>query len=240
MIPLKKDKDELRQLFVERTGLGSSKYQITRRSPWPSELFSLFAIGNDRGVVEWVESGTYHGQSASVLTKASGIPITTIEADPHTADIAIKRFTEEQLHVGVVVGNGTEVLPQLIQACIKPTGVFLDGPKGLKAAVLAAHLLNNYSHVKFVGVHDMCKSVEGRPVVGRAALEDIGKWSSDFSFWATDDEEYVEWAKSMDDELYAYHTTENNYGWHPYEHFAPGKTLKMRSYGPTIAFLLRG
>lgn len=244
MIPIPKtDLVRLRRSFSERTGLGTSTYKITRLSPWPSELFALYAMGEAHGVKTWLEGGTYHGQAAEVIARAApDMPFVTVEMDSAIAAVATDRLAHLAPRVRVVVGDAREQLCVLADSMPGPIGIFLDGPKGFDAFMAAYYLVAKYPRVAFVGMHDMCRSVAGRAVPARAAIDDLGahepqNWRS----WATDDEEYVAWAQSMDDGLHASHATESGRsGWRPYEHFAEGQpTFKMRSYGATVAFLLR-
>lgn len=247
MIPIDlEDLERLRRTFTERTGLGSEAYRITPRSPWPSELFALFAIGQRRGVKAWLESGTYHGQTAAVLAKSSPTAeVTTVELDPDIGSAAKARLLEDAPTVRSIVGSGIDVLPRLADENTSkgiPTGVFIDGPKGLSASILAWQLLTRYRSVSFVALHDMPQPIPTRAVPGRTVLEEYARWEpARASFWATDDEEYVEWARDMDEGLHAAHVTESGHsGWRPYEHFAGARVLKMKSYGPTAAFIFRG
>jgi hypothetical protein len=233
--------DALRAQVIARTGLGSSTYRASPRSPWPSELLALVALGSDRGVRVWLEGGTYHGMAAEVLARATpDAKVTTVEIDPHVATIARERLAPLGPRVQVLCQDAREAIPLLADSAPCPVGVFLDGPTGFDAAVLAHRLIATRSQVQFVGCHDMCLSVPGRATPARAALEELGRYEPDlWTCWATDDEEYVAWAHNLDDDLRGV-TEDGRSGWRPYEYFAEGQpTLAMRSYGPTVTFLLR-
>ena len=240
---------DLEREFTGRTGLGTSAYRITPRSPWPSELFALFCLGRTVGVLAWLESGTYHGQAADVLARAMPeATVRTVEIDHDIGIVARARLAWAGDRVAVLGGaDGAEWLPRLASgghdlSPSGPIGAFIDGPKGMAAAILARKLLDDYPAVRFVGCHDMARSVMGRAVPARAALQEIGTWDSDRWCWATDDEEWVARTAHLDDGLREAHVTEDaRSGWRPYEHFAVGQpTLPMRSYGPTIMVLGRG
>ncbi|MDP3767152.1 MAG: hypothetical protein Q8S13_03980 [Dehalococcoidia bacterium] len=244
MIPVDLSKiDTWRREFVARTGLGTSAYQITARSPWPSELLALHLIGADRSVQAWLEGGTYHGQAAEVLAHANPhATMTSVEIDAGIAEVARARLAPLAPRVQVVVGDGRDAIMAISDQLQVPTGVFLDGPKGFDAAILTHLLIAKRPAVQFVGCHDMSLSVPGRAVPARAALEELGRYEPHlWTFWATDDPEYVAWARDLDEGLHAAHVTEDQRsGWRPYARFAAGQpTLETRSYGPTVSFLIR-
>lgn len=243
MIPVR-NLDAIRRDFIERTGLGTDAYQITPRSPWPSELFALHALGVEHGVRTWLEGGTYHGQAAEVLARANpDARIVTVELFPEIAAVAIERLAHLAPRVEVIVGNAHDHLPPLADSLPGPIGVFLDGPKGFDAFMCAYHLLASRPSVAFVAMHDMPQSAPGRAVPARAAIDELGRYEpQNWRSWATDDPEYVAWAKGLDDGTHERHTTESAFsGWRPHEHFAEGQpTIRTRSYGPTVAVLMRG
>jgi len=239
MIPIPTESlTNLRAAFIKDTGLGTPTYTITPRSPWPSELFALYAFGKHAGVKSWIEGGTYHGQTANVLSHAMPeTTIATVEIDAAIAEIAAVRLDGR---AKVEVGDAHEALPRLAKTLDGPIGVFIDGPKGIPAALLARTLMDRYPKVAFVGCHDMSQSRPGRAVPGRAALEELGRYETHQSFWATDDKEYVTWAQDLDEGFHAQHTVEGDRsGWAPYNHIMNGCRVAAPSYGPTIAFLLR-
>jgi len=243
MIPVPVPKlQELRKQFIERTGLGSGDYRITACSPWPSELFALHALGVRCKVASWAESGTYHGQAIEVLAKANPeCQLRTVEFQPAVAAVARQRLEWLGDRVAVLEGDGSVLMPAMVDTLSGPVGVFLDGPKSLEALLLARKLLERWPKVAFVGMHDMSQSVGGRAVPARAAIEELGRWESDhWVAWATDDPEYVAWARDLDEGLHARHVNENGHsGWRPHELFIGSRTWEARSYGPTVAFLIR-
>lgn len=233
-----------RDWFRTRTGLDGGTYEITPRSPWPSEILALTAFGYEFGVKTWLESGTYHGQAmATVARVMPETMITTVEVVPAIADVAIERIARAKLddRVAVRVGDGDVLLPVYADSLPHPIGVFLDGPKSLDAVRLALRLLATRPAVAFVAMHDMPRSVHGRASPARAAIDALGTFDPWCASWATDDHDYVIWSRALDDGLHAAHVTEDaRSGWRPYEHFAAGQpTFRMLSYGPTIAFLYR-
>jgi len=227
--------------FVALTKAGTSEYAVTPCSPWPSELFALVALGRWLGIDRWVESGTYLGQSTSILAQAMPqIPVISVEKDPVIARQARARLERFRGQVYVCLGDGAAEVPRLVSVNQTPVGVFIDGPKGLPAVVLIQKLWEDYPQVRLIGLHDTYGSVPGRPVAARAALDCFGLWSKEGRGWATDDPEYVAAFRYLDEGMHDRHRPSSGVtGWLPYTWFHDGKPWSMVSYGPTITFLLR-
>lgn len=232
MIPVPYDVET----FCHRTGWPATP--VTPRSPWPSELLAFAAFCEHERIDLILESGTYHGHFSFVMSAAvPDATIVTIESDPAIADVARLRLAAcPQVHVRV--GDGRTLLPGIAKDASGRVGVFLDGPKSLDAVALATRLIG-FPRVRFVACHDMYQSVPGMSVMGRAALEEFGRYERDICCWATDDPEWVAATRHLDVDLEQHQTESHQSGWKPYTHIIHGQPTSAKSYGPTMTFLYR-
>ena len=125
----------------------------------PMEAFSLYKYCRDNKIDVLLESGTANGYSTELLGNL--LPDVTI----YTIDMTnlygpdTQKNTQERLsylsNVNFVIGDSVSILPKLIEQCKNNRiGVFIDGPKGNTALLLANEVIK-YSNVLFVGCHDL-------------------------------------------------------------------------------------
>jgi len=233
MIDLNDDKTKnLLYQFLSR----QDKLGPTPRSPWLSEIFALYWMFNRFDADEWIESGSYHGETAIKLRLLSDKPVTTIEYNPDFAEVAKGKLKDID-GIKLLVGDSNVLIHSLIGD--KNYGVFIDGPKGMDAALLSIALIG-CSKVSFVAVHDMYKSSPGLAVPGRAAIQEFCTFTEGLSFWATDDPLYAPTCKLLDSNPQMYHPEDGRGGWQPFQKIMGDRTvMRMNSYGPTVAFLLK-
>ena len=215
-----------------------TKYAVTRKGPWPSELFLLIALAAQAQVTRWIESGTCWGQSMEMLWRGTADlrELVTIEKDP-ALEKAIRWRIDAisgRGRIRLMVGDGCDaVVTALDEAPEERTAVFLDGPKSVTAVELALAALQRPG-VQFVAMHDMYPSTLGHANPGRERLDRLGGWASD-------DPEWVQRFGYLDAGRHAEHLAEDGSGWLPWLKIYRGRTeyRRMPCYGPTVGVLLR-
>lgn len=186
-----------------------------------SEMLMVIAIAKQLNIKEIWESGKARGQSTHILAEClSDSNIHSVEILKDTDDdIVAKKRLENYRNVELIYGNSSIILPEKIKDK-KDVLVIIDGPKGVAAINLAKKMLEN-KKVKAVFLHDYHK---GSPL--REVVENTFK---DHTFF-TDDEEYVQAFKFLDDKCWVEHAKIGRY---PYRRGA----IAMPSYSSTLAVI---
>lgn len=120
--------------------------EYQRRGAFFSELYLFVSLCVERGVTRIIESGVHHGVSTRVFRAIWPGRVSSIEFRPERVDADIA--------ADLVIGDGVVLVPQLVkQYRTDLVGVFLDGPKGVRAKELREWCLTQ-PHVKVVAQHD--------------------------------------------------------------------------------------
>lgn len=222
----------------------ANDYPITPGSPWPSELIAVVATAKRHGVTLIIEGGTSHGQSAWVFGTFGNVDVITYDTVESVIRSARTRFALEfrDGQVSAHVGDAYERIPMAVKnvGCLRPHGVFLDGPKGTASLVLVQQLLEmDVPAMKFIAVHDTYASTMGRPNPVRYGLMELGTWTPGWKHWTSDDATWdATRARALDIGLYAQHRR-LPHGWEPFRRYVHGVANPMPSYGPTVTILER-
>jgi hypothetical protein len=130
-----------------------------------SEIFFLYATIADYRPPQIVESGRAQGQSTYLLARCfPQTAIVSVEYDQHHPDatIAVDRL-RAFANVNCLFGNARVLLPRLTA----PGDVaVIDGPKGFRGLLLAAHLLR-HNRPELVFLHDCQRGTRVRGAIER-------------------------------------------------------------------------
>jgi len=201
------------------------------RSILVSEGLAVCAMCDLYGVKHLVESGTYYGRSALLFGNYDQGKLQIVTIDKHLHKQAEINLCMQQ-NVIKHQGDGNQAVLYFVKLkSSAKIGVFIDGPKGLRAVRLAQKCMA-YPHVRFVGVHDCHKLSKGKDNVTRLAMQEAG------AVWFTDAEWYVDAYRHLDKSEDAY-DAEQKGGWKPGVKTVEGVEYNLGSYGPTIGFLMR-
>ncbi|MCH7928851.1 MAG: hypothetical protein IID03_12860 [Candidatus Dadabacteria bacterium] len=138
-------------------------YQL--RGIFTSEALLIISIIRAFGVNLLVESGRARGYSTKIFAEFfkdnSDFKIVSIDFDKSSEDT---KYSEKQLknysNTSLVYGDANKILPKYItEECV----VFIDGPKGDDALLLAADIIKN-PYVKAVCIHDLHKNTFHRNI----------------------------------------------------------------------------
>lgn len=202
-------------------------------SPWMprsillSESFLLCAIGNTLKIDLLIESGIYNGRSTSIWCKFFGP-----EVNIKTIDLVIRKEANEHLKpfiedkkLEIYEGDSTFIIPKIIKETDKKSiGMFLDGPKSVRAIELAKECLNYNKNIKFFAFHDCYRCSKSR--------RNLDSWN--VTKYYSDDEEFIEKYKFLDEDESQF-DHEQNMQWVPYK-ILPDKDLGG-SFGPTMCIV---
>jgi hypothetical protein len=94
-------------------------------APSPSFIKRQVVLRNGIPGATWVETGTYKGDTAALLSDSAKM-VFTIEPAPHLFEAAKKRFASKH-NVEVINGLSEEVFPQLIPKLTGEVNFWLDG-----------------------------------------------------------------------------------------------------------------
>ena len=204
-------------------------FVVYPRGIWVSEMFAFCALCKHFGVEKIIESGIYLGQSTDIIT--SFLSDTNLYSIDKEIKQEVKSRYERRNGKWFLEGNGETWVSYIIDTSSRDLclAVLLDGPKGDAALNLALRCLRGNNNVKFVAIHDVYS-----PSAARVLMDDTF-----CSKWYTDDPEFVERYKYMDEGKYDRWMDERGYGKKPYTLIRPEGTTKIQSYGPTLGFLFR-
>ncbi len=195
--------------------LTDEQYQL--RGIFNSEALLLVALAQVLETPTIVESGRARGHSTKLIAKFfknDPVKIISIDFDETSPDTAYsEKYLAQYENVKLIYGDSHKLIAEQIQ---DNTFVFIDGPKGDEAILLAARLLKD-SRVRAVAVHDLHKNTWHRNI-----CEAI--FSNHFF---SDDLEFVEAFKSIDDNCWE---ILEGTGEAPYQRY--GK--KVASYASTV------
>lgn len=134
----------------------------------PSEMLFLCSLATALQADSVVESGRARGVSTALISAffaARGVPVHSVENTKYSIDA---RIAEARLkgrkNLSLLYGDAFVQLPRLARKLAAPL-VFIDGPKGEKAVLLAASLLKNHKNIKAVLIHDCYKGSEERSLI---------------------------------------------------------------------------
>lgn len=104
-------------------------WQFDRGVPAPPATYAkrhhLLALLRERGHDMVIETGTYLGETTAFL--ASHVRrVVSIEIEPRLHALAVERFRDQQ-HVEIRLGDGMEIVPQLVSELDAPCLIWLDG-----------------------------------------------------------------------------------------------------------------
>lgn len=126
---------------------------------------ALVSLAELAGVNILLESGTANGRSTEVMAryfKGHDVKVITVDIGSmgHYACSANLTETHKRLkafsNVEARIGNSLEIFPKLIDKYKdKRIGLFIDGPKGLKALELCKDSIKRSKVVKFCAFHDV-------------------------------------------------------------------------------------
>jgi hypothetical protein len=135
------------------------------RGIFTSEALLIISIARMLNVKFIVESGRARGYSTKIFAEFfkndSKVKIISIDFDTNSKDA---KYSEEQLrdykNVSLIYGDANNLIADYVKEdCL----VFIDGPKGDEALLLAAKLIK-YSHVKAICIHDLHKNTFHRNI----------------------------------------------------------------------------
>jgi len=133
---------------------------LTPRGVTFSEGFAVAAMMKCLDVDLIIESGTAYGGSTEMVAQmCPEIPIITIDTFTLYEDSEeyVRDRLKDYTNVKIVQGNSFEEIERILNYLpphIKKIGVFIDGPKGEPALILA-HSLSQDKRVKVLAMHDM-------------------------------------------------------------------------------------
>ena len=194
------------------------------RGVFSSEVLLIISIAQYFGVKTIIESGRARGYStklfAEFFKKDPNFKIISIDSDKNSKDA---KYGEKQLkdykNIQLVYGDTNKIIKEYItDNCV----VFIDGPKGDNALILAAKLINN-DYVKAICIHDFHKNAFQRNIF------EIIFTNTFFS----DDKDFVEEFRFLDDKC---QKALKDRGEAPYLR----KGQKIESYASTVGVIFNG
>jgi len=150
---------------LPRFGKVAGRIEHEPKGIFPSEALLIISLAHGLNVSRLVESGRARGYSTRLFAEYfkddADFEIVSIDYDRHSNDAD---YSAAQLktyaHVSLVYGDATQILPEYTtDDCV----VFIDGPKGDDALLLAADALRR-PHVKAVCVHDLHRNTFYRTI----------------------------------------------------------------------------
>lgn len=192
-------------------------YEI--RGVFTSEALLIVSMAKLLNVNLLIESGRARGYSTKIISdffkNQANFKIISIDFDKNSADA---KYSEENLsdykNLKLVYGDANKILTkEITEECV----IFIDGPKGDEAILLASEILKN-PLVKAIMVHDLHKNTFHR---------NIFEIVFNHTFFS-DDKEYVEKFSYLDKSCW---DTLKNHDESPYYR----KGQKIESYASTLA-----
>ena len=207
-----------------------SSFVVYPRGIWVSEMFAFCALCRALKIQTVIESGVYLGQSTDVLDGFLSSEIQIHSIDRILKEELLARYKNNH-RIKFYVGDGEVEIPRLLSQLGSDAmkAILLDGPKGGTALTLTKDCFKDDKNVVFVAIHDVYASSASRSLM-----------ESSCNGWYTDDPEFVERYKYMDEGKYDRWMDERGYGKKPYILIRPEGVSKMNSYGPTLGFLFKG
>lgn len=234
--------DDLRLMLQEQCqqSIGRFEDTVLHSTPWTtrsilmSEGFAFCAISDLLAIDAIFESGIYNGRSTHIWANyfPFEMPIITIERRNFrkSAIVRLKPYG----NVRMVMGDGPTVITQQIANLPeRRIGVFLDGPKHLKAVEFAKKAFAS-TNVIMVAIHDMSRIRGNKASEGRIEFE---KWNVEKFF--TDEEWFVKKYSWLDKDE-SHYDGQQRLTWHPYIVIGTGAPdRKLGSYGFTVGFAFK-
>lgn len=204
-----------------RKKTGENPYQ--ERGVLPSEALLICSIIKDSGIKNLYESGRARGYSTKIFgdffRDDKYLKITSIDIDRNSNDSKYsEKILKEYKNINLIYGDSTKMLSEINKKSV----VFIDGPKGDEAIILACDLIKN-KNIKYIFIHDLHKDTFHRNLT-----ENIFN-----NVFFTDNLEYVKNFRNIDDN--AWKSMEKN-GEKPYVR----KNKNINSYGSTLAMITNG
>jgi hypothetical protein len=208
---------ENKEIFKETT----KDIEYEDKGVFNSEMLLFVSLVRHFNIKEIWESGRARAQSTHVISecfKDDDVDIYSIELIKDTNDdkVAKDRLSKFE-KIRLLYGDSQKIL--LNNLFTREVVVIIDGPKGEEAINLAYSLLKD-KNVKMVFLHDYCKDSHLRKTVEN-------KFKNIFF---TDDEEYVESFKDLDDKCWEGHA---KIGRFPYRRH----NKIMQSYSSTLCVI---
>lgn len=197
-----------------------------------SEGFSVCSMSDLYNIDVLIESGIKNGKSTNIW----------VNYMPQKKIISIDKLlmsrTLNELfnykNLEIIKGNSIDVLPKVVKENPnKRIGIFIDGPKGLKAINLAKKCYKE-DNVFFIAIHDLNKAnVDNRKFAELAIKEVGGKGFFTDNKWFVDNYKYLDKNESKK------HDT--GITWYPYRRIDKDRKISDfgGSYGWTIGFFLK-
>jgi len=184
-----------------------------------------------------IESGIYNGRSTKIW--AEYLQDKKVIAIDKNILPSTRSSLSTYNNLDMMEGDANRlVLLAINQNKEKRIGVFIDGPKGIKAINLARKIMRS-NNVYFVGIHDMCKNNKSNCTVKSEAREEMER-ESNYKAFFTDEEDFVHRYSYLDDLEINSFDQEQNLSWEPFFIKRDGKIIDLGSYGPTIGFFYKG
>ena len=201
--------------MFEKT-LISETYQL--RGIFNSEALLIVSIAKLFGVSHLIESGRARGHSTNIFAKffsdEPDFKITSIDYDNTSEDTKYsEKYLAKYSNLELIYGDSNFLIPShIVNDCV----VFIDGPKGDGAILLAAELFKE-KRVKAVMIHDLHKNTFHRNICEAIFA----------NCFFSDDDEFVSKFRYLDENCWQ---VLNGTGEAPYQRY--GKPIA--SYASTI------
>lgn len=195
-----------------------------------SEGFAVCVAMDLYNIDMLLESGICNGHSTQIWANYN--ESISIKAFDHKLKLSTKNRLSHLKNISMESGNSMVMIPEAVRNNKdKKIGVFIDGPKGLKALELVEECYK-YNNVVFVGAHDF-GIVHGL----RADYNKMINRLEAKSFFS-DEEWFVNAYRDLDSN--ETHKHDNGQSWMPYNRISRnGVVSDIGSYGPTVGIIFK-
>ena len=132
-----------------------------------SEMALIIHICRRLGIEVVIESGRARGQSTYMLAKyLPGVDVHSVELRDHPDEAIARERLSRCGNVRLYHGDGTQILPRIVEAHRQRIAVLCDGPKGAAAVGIVAECFAKGALAGFI--HDMRRLDHGAPSPHRA------------------------------------------------------------------------
>jgi hypothetical protein len=222
-----------KNILKEQSNFGLKVREYQKGGIFPSEMHLICAIFKSLEVSLVVESGRRNGFSTEYMAQSlPEVKIFSIELDRGGQNKERESFLKGFDNLELLYGNTIRLLPKILKR-VRPNpslqniGIVIDGPKGLRAILLAHKIIKNHHQVKCIVIHDMRKRELGRLSLTRAIADRIFD-----RIMFSDDLEVDESFLELDSIVFGEDWSTDS--WVPYK---KGFEL-VGSYGPTLAIIV--
>jgi len=192
----------------------------------PSEMLFLCSLTRNFKAQALIESGRARGVSTALISaffQNDPIRLYSVENTRFSEDslIAEKRLAQYQ-NLTLIYGDAFIRLPLLAKKHDSSV-IFIDGPKGEKAILLAATLLRSNASIQAVFIHDTYKGSVERSLLDRHFPNHL----------SSDDQTFVEKFRYLDDSSWDKLAQLGDHSVAPYKQ----NGLPVSSYGHTVSMI---